>query len=123
MTDLERNFEGLNRLEQTLNAGLVVVTLVVWAFFLWNLGAPERKMFWFRVVVFLHLVPLPLMLVDSNRRAALQFFRFGLLGGLALIIGLPHYLYEGGERTRPRLLVTLGVIVAFGAMYLWITRS
>lgn len=122
MTDLSANLEGLNRIEQTMNTGLVVVTLVVWACFLWNMRQPERKPFWFYVALFLHLGPIPLMLVDSNQREALQFFRFALLGGLALIIGLPQTMYEPGERLRPRLWVTFGVILVFAVLYGWIVR-
>lgn len=119
MIDLEHNLEGLNRIEQTMNALAILVPLVVWGFFLNSLRAPERKMIWFRVVAFLHLAPFLLIFFDASPREAWQFFRFGLFGGLALIIGVPHYFYEPGERTRPRLLVTLGVVIAFGTIYLW----
>ncbi|MDI1449322.1 hypothetical protein [Polyangium sp. 6x1] len=123
MVDLSKLGEGLNLLEDMANTGLVLVTLSLWGLFLWGLGSPERGERWFRVVVFFHLLPLPLALFESNHRVALQFFRFTLLGGVALIIGLPHYQFEPGKRLRPRLLTALVVVVVSAALYAWIERS
>ncbi|MDI1482889.1 hypothetical protein [Polyangium sp. y55x31] len=123
MVDLSNLGEGLNRLETMANAGLVLATLTLWSLFLWGLRSPERGERWFRVVVFFHLAPLPLGLADGNHREALLFLRFALLGGVALIIGLPHYHFESGERLRPRLVLALGVAAVFAGLWFWIDRS
>lgn len=116
-------FAGLNAIEQFMNALAVVVPVVLWVLFLVSLRATEAKMRWFFAVVLLHLAPLPLMIVENNQRVALQFFRFSLLGWLALIIGIPHYYGEKGKRIVPRILLTLVATGINAALYWWIINN
>lgn len=114
--------DGLGQLEMMANAGLVFVTLGSWGLFLWGLSWKKGGVFWFYLVSGMHFLSWTLAVFESNRRVVMQFFWFGALGLVALIIGLPHYLYEPGERTKPRVKTAIGAVVAFAAMYTFVTR-
>lgn len=114
--------EGIGQLEAAANAGLVLVTLSLWGLFLWGLSWKKGGLLWFYLVSGLHFLSVAFALLEDNQRVAWQFLRFGMLGGIALIIGLPHYFYEPGERARPRMMTAVGVVVAFGAIYAFVRR-
>lgn len=116
-------FAGLNAIEQFMNTMAVVVPVVLWVLFLSSLRATEAKLRWFYAVVFVHFAPVPLMLIESNQRIALQFFRFSLFGWLALIIGIPHHFNEKGKRLLPRIGLTLLAVGVNAAFYWWIMNN
>ncbi len=109
---------GLDELEVTLNAVPYLVFLVSWGFFLEGLRHEGRGRARFHLVLFLHLAPAPLLFVSSEHEFW-QFLRWTALGGLALVIGVPHFFWDRGERARPRVVTTLLVALAFAGVLAW----
>lgn len=107
--------DGLNEAEATINLLPWLVGIAAWAAFFQGLRTERRGRRRFYALVFLHLAPLPI-LIDCSDREVWQFLRWIVLGGAALVIGLPHFFWERGARMRPRLATAAGVAVALGGL-------
>lgn len=109
---------GLDQLEAVLDALPYLVVLVTWIPFLSGLrqAAPPKTRF--HLLLFLHFAPAPILFACSERELW-QFLRWVALGGVALVIGLPHCYWDEGERLRPRIVTALLVVAALGGATAW----